>query len=100
MAERFPGAKLAFDGQNTRGMKLDLKTIRASGIDVCANFALDDPVNELKSWSERFARVSSKKMFTDYLKPDRRFGLLYRMMTSFSDHNGMSQLDIIEFRKE
>lgn len=100
MAERFPGAKLAFDGQNTRGMKIDLKAIRASGIDVSANFALDDPVNELKRWSERFANVRSNKMFTDYLKPDRRFGLLYRILTLFSDRNGMSQLDVIEFRKE
>lgn len=100
MAERFPGARLAFDGQNTRGMKIDLKAIRASGIDVSANFALDDPVNELKSWSEKFENVESKKMFTDYLKPDRRFGLLYRILTLFSDRNGMSQLDVIEFRKE
>ncbi|MBR0163199.1 MAG: class I SAM-dependent methyltransferase [Lachnospiraceae bacterium] len=97
MAERFSGGKLAFDGQNTRGMKVDLKAIRASGIDVSTNFALDDPVMELKSWSDRFASVKSNRMFQDYMKPDKRFGLLYRLMTKFSDANGMSQLDVIEF---
>lgn len=99
MAERFPGGKLAFDGQNTRGMKVDLKTIRASGIDVSTNFALDDPVRELQSWSDRFASVKSNRMFNDYMAPDKRFGLLYRLMTRFSDKNGMSQLDVIEFSK-
>ena len=99
MAERFPGGKLAFDGQNTRGMKIDLKAIRASGIDVSANFALDDPVGELTSWSERFASVKSKRMFNDYLAPDKRFGLLYKLMTRVSDCSGMSQLDVIEFRE-
>ena len=100
MAERFPGGRLAFDGQNTRGMKVDLKAIRASGIDVSTNFALDDPIPELTSWSKRFARVESKRMFNDYMAPDRRFGLIYRLMTKFSDGNGMSQLNVIDFKKD
>ena len=100
MAERFPGARLAFDGQNKQGMEMDLKAVKASGIDVSTNFALDDPVGELTSWSDRFASVKSKRMFNDYIAPDRRFGLLYKLMTKFSDGNGMSQLDVIEFRKD
>lgn len=75
----------------------DFSAMRASGIDVSTNFALDDPVRELKSWSDRFASVKSNRMFQDYMKPDKRFGLLYRLMTKFSDANGMSQLDVIEF---
>ena len=100
MAERFPGGRLAFDGQNTTGMKVDLKAIRASGIDVSTNFALDDPVNELKSWSDRFASVKSNRMFSDYIEPDKRFGLIYKLMTRFSDGRGMSQLDVIDFKKD
>ena len=100
MAERFPGAKLAFDGQNTMGKDVDLKAIRASGIDVSTNFALDDPVKELSSWSDRFAVIKSNKMFSDYIRPDKRFGLLYRIMTPISDKTGMSQLDVIEFRRD
>ena len=98
MAERFPGARLAFDGQNRAGMELDLKAVKASGIDVSTNFHLDDPEKELAAWSDRFARVQWKKMSTGYIRPDRRFGILYRLMASFADKKGMSQLDVIDFQ--
>lgn len=98
MAERFPGARLAFDGQNRKGMEFDLKAVKASGIDVSANFCLDNPVEELKSWSSRFDKVQWKKMSTGYIKPDRRFGLLYRLLAPYADKAGMSQLDVIDFK--
>ncbi|MCR5775293.1 MAG: class I SAM-dependent methyltransferase [Lachnospiraceae bacterium] len=98
MAERFPGGRIAFDGQNQKGKDLDLKALKASGIDISTNFALDDPENELKSWSDRFARVQWKKMSTGYIKPDKRFGILYRIMAPIADKNGMSQLDVIDFK--
>ena len=100
MAERFPGARIAFDGQNRRGKDVDLKALKASGIDISTNFALDRPVEELTSWSDRFARVQWKKMSTGYIKPDRRFGLLYRIMAPIADKTGMSQLDVIDFKKQ
>lgn len=99
MAERFPGGRIAFDGQNQRGKDVDLKALKASGIDISTNFALDKPVEELKSWSDRFARVQWKKMSTGYIKPDKRFGLLYRIMAPIADKTGMSQLDVIDFKK-
>ncbi len=99
MAERFPGGRIAFDGQNQKGKDLDLKALKASGIDISTNFALDDPEKELKSWSDRFARVQWKKMSTGYIKPDKRFGILYRIMAPIADKNGMSQLDVIDFKK-
>lgn len=99
MAERFPGGRIAFDGQNQKGKDVDLKALKASGIDISTNFALDKPVEELKSWSDRFARVQWKKMSTGYIKPDKRFGLLYRIMAPIADKTGMSQLDVIDFKK-
>ena len=99
MAERFPGGRIAFDGQNQRGRDVDLKALKSSGIDISANFALDHPVEELKSWSDRFARVQWKKMSTGYIKPDKRFGLLYRILAPIADNTGMSQLDVIDFKK-
>lgn len=98
MAERFPGGRIAFDGQNQRGKDVDLKALKASGIDISTNFALDNPEEELKSWSDRFARVQCKKMSTGYIKPDKRFGLLYRIMAPIADKTGMSQLDVIDFK--
>lgn len=99
MAERFPGGRIAFDGQNQKGKDVDLKALKASGIDISTNFALDKPEEELKSWSDRFARVQWKKMSTGYIKPDRRFGILYRLMAPLADKTGMSQLDVIDFKK-
>ena len=49
MAERFPGARIAFDGQNQRGKDMDLKALKASGIDISTNFSLDRPEAELRS---------------------------------------------------
>lgn len=100
MAERFPGARLAFDGQNKRGMEMDLKAVKSSGIDVSTNFYLEEPEKELASWSDRFARVQWKGMSTGYIKPDRRFGILYRLMAPYADKKGLSQLDVIDFRKD
>ena len=99
MAERFPGGRIAFDGQNQKEKDVDLKALKASGIDISTNFALDKPEEELKSWSDRFARVQWKKMSTGYIKPDRRFGILYRLMAPLADKTGMSQLDVIDFKK-
>lgn len=99
MAERFPGGRIAFDGQNQRGKDVDLKALKASGIDISTNFALDKPEEELKTWSDRFARVQWKKMSTGYIKPDKRFGLIYRIMAPIADKTGMSQLDVIDFKK-
>lgn len=99
MAEQFPGGRIAFDGQNQKGKDVDLKALKASGIDISTNFALDKPEEELKSWSDRFARVQWKKMSTGYIKPDRRFGILYRLMAPLADKTGMSQLDVIDFKK-
>ena len=99
MAERFPGGRIAFDGQNQKGKDVDLKALKASGIDISTNFALDKPEEELKRWSDRFDRVQWKKMSTGYIKPDRRFGILYRIMAPIADKTGMSQLDVIDFKK-
>lgn len=100
MAERFPGARLAFDGQNEAGKNLDLKALQTSGIDISTNFYLNHPEAELKSWSDKFARVQWKKMSTGYIQPDKRFGLLYRLMALYADNTGMSQLDVIDFQKD
>ena len=100
MAERFPRARLAFDAQNRRGMELDLKAIKASGIDVSTNFYLDEPVKELASWCDRFDRVQWKGMSTGYIKLDKRFGNFFKLLARYADKKGMSQLNVIDFRKD
>lgn len=100
MAERFPGARLAFDGQNRKGMEMDMKAVKSSGIDISTNFFLEEPEKELRSWSDRFARVQWKWMSTGYITPDKRFGILYRLIAPFADKKGLSQLDVIDFRQD
>ena len=58
MAERFPGAVLAFDSCNDRGAKLMRKTwLKEAGItDVSAFFSLEDE-KELTHWSDQIGRA-------------------------------------------
>ena len=86
MAERFPGAVLAFDSCNRRGAKMMRKTwLKEAGItDVNAYFSLDDP-NELKDWDADFASVSSKSYMRGYRDIYGDVGLFHRLMIRFCD---------------
>ena len=99
LAERFPGGRITFDGENQKGVAMDLKTLKKSGIDISTNFGLDDPIVELTAWSDKFERVSSKGLMTAYMNPDKRFGTIFKVMAKYSDKHGMSQLDTIDFKK-
>ncbi|MBQ5956329.1 MAG: class I SAM-dependent methyltransferase [Clostridia bacterium] len=94
MAERFPGAVLAFDSCNERGAKLMRKTwLKEAGItDVAAFFSLNDE-KELEGWSSRFASVSSKSYMRGYRDIYRNVGLLHRLMIRFCD--GLVKMKII-----
>ncbi|MBP3762867.1 MAG: class I SAM-dependent methyltransferase [Bacteroidales bacterium] len=101
MAERFPGARFAFDASNKRGMRMQLGFVRKSGIkDVDVNFYLADPVPELQGWCADFSRVQCKRMNTDYIRPDRHFGIAYRLLAAYADRSRMDQLDVVDFRKK
>ena len=86
MAERFPGAVLAFDSCNERGAKLMRKTwLKEAGItDVSAFFSLEDE-NELKSWSRGFASVTAKSYMRGYRDIYSEVGLFHRLMIRFCD---------------
>ena len=86
MAERFPGAVLAFDTCNERGAKLMRKTwLREAGItDVSAFFSLEDE-RELEAWSGRFASVGAKSYMRGYRDIYRDVGLFHKLMIRFCD---------------
>ena len=86
MAERFPGAVLAFDSCNERGAKLMRKTwLREAGItDVRAFFSLEDE-RELEAWSGRFASVTAKGYMRGYRDIYRDVGPFHRLMVRFCD---------------
>ena len=86
MAERFPGAVLAFDSCNERGAKLMRRTwLKEAGItDVSAFFSLEDE-QELRAWSDRFASVSAKSYMRGYRDICRDVGWFHRQMIRFCD---------------
>ena len=86
MAERFPGAVLAFDSCNERGAKMMRKTwLKEAGItDVSAYFSLEDE-NELKDWSRLFTSVSAKSYMRGYRDIYHDVGFFHKLMIRFCD---------------
>ncbi len=86
MAERFPGAVLAFDSCNERGAKLMRKTwLKEAGItDVSAYFSLEDEA-ELKMWSDRFSSVSARSYMRGYRDIYGSVSAFHRLMILFCD---------------
>ena len=101
MAERFPGAVLAFDACNERGAKLMRKTwLKEAGItDVSAFFSLEDEA-ELRSWSDRFASVTAKSYMRGYRDIYRDVGLFHRLMIRFCDSLVNMKIIKIVFKEE
>ena len=100
MAERFPGAALAFDSCNERGAKLMRKTwLKEAGItDVSAFFSLEDE-KELRAWSERFASVTAKSYMRGYRDIYQNVGLFHRLMIRFCDSLVNMKIVKIVFRE-
>ncbi|MBR0152320.1 MAG: class I SAM-dependent methyltransferase [Lachnospiraceae bacterium] len=86
MAERFPGAVLAFDACNERGAKLMRKTwLKEAGItDVSAFFSLEDEA-ELRGWSRHFSSVTAKSYMRGYRDIYGEVGLFHKLMIRFCD---------------
>lgn len=86
MAEKFPGAVLAFDSCNRRGAKLMRKTwLKEAGItDVGAFFSLEDEA-EVRAWSGRFASVTAKSYMRGYRDIYGDVGLFHKLMIRFCD---------------
>ena len=100
MAERFPGGVLVFDSCNRRGAKLMTKTwLKGAGItDVSALFALDDPLS-VRTWSDRFAAVSTRSYMRGYRDIYPRLGLFHKLMTRFCDSLVLMKIVRVEFEK-
>ncbi len=99
MAERFPGAVLAFDSCNERGARLMRRTwLKEAGIaDVSAYFSLEDE-KELTAWSGRFASVTAKSYMRGYRDIYGEVGLLHRLMIRFCDSLVKMKIVKIVFR--
>ena len=81
MAERFPGAVLAFDTCNERG----------------ACFSLED-ASALRGWSDHFASVTAKSYMRGYRDIYKNVGLFHRLMIRFCDRLVKMKIVKIVFR--
>ncbi len=100
MAERFPGAVLAFDSCNRRGAKLMRKTwLKEAGItDVNAFFSLEDE-KELTGWTNRFSSVTVRSYMRGYRDIYHSVGLFHKLMIRFCDSLVRMKIVRIEFGK-
>ncbi|MBR0131335.1 MAG: class I SAM-dependent methyltransferase [Firmicutes bacterium] len=98
MAERFPGAVLAFDSCNERGAKLMRKTwLKEAGItDVSAFFSLEDE-SELRTWSDKFSSVTARSYMRGYRDIYGNVGLFHKLMIRFCDSLVRMKIVRIEF---
>lgn len=87
IADKFPGAVLAFDICNRRGAKMMTKTwLKEAGItDVGALFSLEDP-GELRGWSEKFTSVTSKSYMRGYRDIYQDVGVVHKLMIKLCDN--------------
>jgi O-methyltransferase involved in polyketide biosynthesis len=95
MAERFPGAVLAFDTCNERGAKLMRKTwLKEAGIsNVSAFFSLEDE-KELCGWSDHFSSVTARSYMRGYRDIYKNVGLFHKLMIRFCD--GLVRMKIVK----
>ncbi len=99
MAERFSGAKIAFDSTNARGLKKMLKTwLKPSQMqDVSLYFSLEDE-QEIMNWSDKIKSVVKKGYVTGYRPLDKRFGFFANTLLRYAEKSNMSQVIEIEFK--
>ncbi len=100
MAERFPGAVLAFDSCNRTGAKMMRSTwLKEAGItDVNAYFSLEDE-KELALWSEKFRSVTARSYMRGYRDIYSDVGLFHKLMILFCDYLVRMKIVRIQFRK-
>jgi len=101
MAGRFPGGRIAFDATNAKGLKMMLKEfLQKSGMTVDAYFSLENPEEELKTYSSHISKVTHYGLFEGHFPLDKRYGKLINWMgRSMGDKKNMSQFNVIEFEK-
>ncbi len=100
MARAFPGAKLAFDATNAKGLKKMAKTwlSAAEMADIGLYFSLES-VAELSAWSDDFDNVVQKGYMTGYRSLDKRFGFWANLLFNHVDKSGLGKIIEIEFKK-
>lgn len=81
MAERFPGGMITFDAVNSMGLKGVNAEVKLAGNETKSFFSLEQPKEELESWSERIVNAAEKDYVDGYLKGGYRKTLITRLFS-------------------
>lgn len=98
MAERFPGGMITFDAVNAMGLKGVNAEVKMAGNETKSYFSLEDPKEELESWSERIVGVTEKDYAYGYLTGGYRKTPITRMFNWVMRTFHMSFMLHVEFR--
>ena len=79
MAERFPGGMIAFDAVNALGLKGVGVEVKLAGESAGSYFSLENPKEELESWSPFIVNVTEKDYMNGYLKGGYHQTLITRL---------------------
>lgn len=99
MADRFKGGMMTFDAVNALGLKGVNAEIKMAGNSTDSYFSLENPKEELESWSNNIVNVVEKDYMFGYLKnaycPTWITRLFHKIMEIFH----MSFMLHVEFRR-
>lgn len=99
MAERFPGGMIAFDAVNALGLKGVDAEVKPAGESADSHFSLENPKEELESWSPNIVNVVEKDYADGYLKGGYRKTFVTRLFNWTMRTFHMSFMLHVEFAK-
>ena len=98
MAERFPGGMITFDAVNALGLKGVNAEVKLAGESASSYFSLENPKEELESWSPNIVNVIEKDYADGYLKGGYRKTPITRLFSWVMRAFHMSFMLHVEFR--
>lgn len=99
MADRFPGGMISFDAVNSLGLKGVDAEVKLAGESADSHFSLENPKEELESWSPNIVNVVEKDYADGYLKGGYRKTFVTRLFNWTMRTFHMSFMLHVEFRQ-
>ena len=101
LARRFPGAALAFDATDHKGIKGVNKEVELAGNASKSFFFLDDSKAEIPAWSPEIAGVEERDYFSGYATPGVTFKMspLTKLVTNHMSRRHLGFIVHVDFAR-
>lgn len=100
MADHFPGGMITFDAVNALGLKGVKAEVSMAGNSTDSYFSLENPKEELESWSDRIVNVIEKDYMFGYLKDAYRPTWITKLFHKVMQVFHMSFMLHMEFKED